>query len=76
MRELVKMAHARIRHDWDQTALMWATQANSARDPKKHPRAFSPGDVHPLRTAKDYQPKPIQADITVLKQLLKMHDGK
>ena len=65
------MADVKRKHDWDQTSMLWATIANTARDPKKQPAAFKPDMVHPYRSEKDYKPKPIKADITVLKALLK-----
>jgi hypothetical protein len=64
------MAVGRMRHDWDQTSLIWATLANTARDPKKQNKPFSPGMVHPLRSEADYKEKPIEADISILKVLL------
>lgn len=70
------MAVGRMRHDWDLTSLMWATIANVNRDPKKQKKPFNPGQVHPLRSEQEYESKPIQADISVLKALLPHGDGK
>jgi len=64
------MWRARETERWDHTSLMWSLHANCNRDPTKQSRSFSPGDIHPFRDAKDYEPKPIKADITVLKKLI------
>lgn len=64
------MSNARRMHDWDQVSLLWAAIANTVRDPKRTPKPFSPGMVHPLRSADEYESKPVKADITVLKMLL------
>lgn len=49
------MAKAVMRLQWDQTSLLWATHANANRDPKQTPKPFTPADVHPLRSSKDYE---------------------
>jgi hypothetical protein len=64
------MNDARRTHDWDQSALIWSAIANTARDPKTQRKPFSPGIVHPYRREKDYEPKPIEASIDVLRMLL------
>lgn len=64
------MAIGKMRHDWDQTSLIWCVLANSTRDPKKQRKPFSPALVHPLRDDKEYEAPPIQADINVLRMLL------
>jgi hypothetical protein len=64
------MAIGKMRHDWDQTSLVWSVMANSMRDPKKQRKPFSPALVHPYRDAKEYEAPPIQADINVLRMLL------
>lgn len=38
------MADFRNREDWERTTNLMAMIANCNRDPKKHPRPFSPGD--------------------------------
>lgn len=65
------MAESRLLHDWDRTALDLATHANIHKNNKRHPGAISPAEFHPMRTAKDYKPEPIEADISVLKMLLR-----
>lgn len=69
------MAKSRMLHDWDQTSIVWSAIANTARNPKKKSKPFLPSDIHPLRTEDDFKPKPVKADITVLKQLLKNQHG-
>ena len=64
------MALGRMRHDWDQTAILWATIANTARDTKKQRKPFSPAMVHPYRDEADYKGEPVETDITILKMLL------
>lgn len=64
------MAVGRLRSEWDQTSLVWSIIANTARDPKKQSKPFSPALVHPFRSEKDYEEQPIQADISALKMLL------
>lgn len=64
------MAEAKRTHDWDQASLLWAAIANTVRDPKTQKKPFSPGLVHPFRKEEDYEPKPIEAGIDVLKMLL------
>lgn len=64
------MADAKGRHDWDMTSLMWATLANTCRDSQRKPSPYLPSDVHPYRDDNDYKPKPVEADISVLKLLL------
>lgn len=59
--------------EWDQTSLIWSVIANTVRDAKKTPKPHCPSIVHPFRDAEAYKSKPIQADITVLKQLLPKH---
>ena len=71
MRQLWWMAEARMLLEWDQSGLIWSAVANTSRDAKKPSKAFTPGDVHPLRNTQDYEPRPIKADITVLKKLLR-----
>lgn len=41
-----------MRHDWDLTSVLWATIANTARDPKRKSTPFLPTDIHPLREEK------------------------
>lgn len=64
------MSEAKRTHDWDQSSLLWAAIANTVRDPSKQKKAFSPGLVHPYRSEEDYEPKPIETGIDVLKMLL------
>lgn len=64
------MALGRMRHNWDQTSLIWSVIANTVRDAKKQKKPFSPGMVHPLREAEEYEEQPVKADISVLKMLL------
>ena len=65
------MADAKGRHDWDAVSLIWATLANTARDPKQRPKPFSPSDVHPYRSAEEYRERPMEApSIEILKALL------
>lgn len=49
------MAKAVLRAQWDQTSLLWATLANANRDPKTQPKPFTPADVHPLRSSREYE---------------------
>lgn len=65
------MAESKLLHDWDRTAMDLATHANIHKDGKRHPSAISPAEFHPMRTAAEYKPEPIQADISVLKKLLR-----
>lgn len=65
------MAESRLMLEWDQSGLIWSAIANTARDAKKRAKPFTPGDVHPLRKPEDYEPKPIQADVHILKRLLR-----
>ncbi len=51
------MARGRATLEWDQTSLLWSLTRNLNRDPKETPKPFLPSDVHPYRTAEDYQPK-------------------
>lgn len=64
------MSEAKRTHDWDQSSLLWAAIANTVRDPRQQKKAFSPGLVHPYRSEADYEPKPIEAGIEVLRMLL------
>lgn len=64
------MADAKRTHDWDQASLLWSAIANTVRDPEKQRKPFSPGLVHPYRSEEDYEPKPIETGIDVLKMLL------
>lgn len=50
--------------DWDRTAQLSAMIANTARDPKKRARPFSPAEFHPLLIARKGRQK---APISVLK---------
>ena len=47
LRELIRMAEARIRQEWNHTSAVLAMLANCHRDPKKS-RTFRPADFHPL----------------------------
>lgn len=76
MSELYDMAVGKMRHEWDQTALLWSVIANTVRDPKKQKKPFSPGLVHPLRDEAEYEAEPVKADISVLRMLLSDGDGK
>jgi hypothetical protein len=49
------MARAVQMVSWDQTSILWSTIANANRDPKVTPRAYSPADIHPFRTAADFK---------------------
>lgn len=64
------MAVGKMRHDWDQTALLWSMIANTVRDAKKQRKPYSPGLVHPFRNEKEYEDQPVEADISVLRMLL------
>ena len=64
------MAVARMRHEWDQTSILWSLIANIVRDPKKQRTPFCPSLIHPLRSADDFKEKPVKSDISVLKKLL------
>ena len=66
------MGRARQNHDWDQTAGLWSQMLNlelATRNPKA--KRVLPDVFHPWRTEKDYKPAVQNADITVLKALLK-----
>lgn len=49
------MARGRAKLEWDQTSLLWALLANTNRDLKEQPEPFLPSQVHPYRTAADYE---------------------
>lgn len=49
------MQRGRAKLEWDQTAILWALHANTNRDPEKKSEPFLPSDIHPYRTAADYQ---------------------
>lgn len=66
------MAEEKAKTQWDHTSLIWATLANSMRDPKKHRQPFSPADVHPFRDRSDYE-RPQEVGIDILKLLLTSH---
>jgi hypothetical protein len=68
------MNEARRTHDWDQSSLVWSAIANTVRDPQKQRKPFSPGLVHPFRTAADYEQKPQQVGIDALKVLLNQNE--
>lgn len=64
------MARSRLSAEWDQTSLLWATIANTARDPKRSPKPFLPQDVHPFAAR-----KPIRARVTNFQQLKGLVDA-
>lgn len=49
LRELVMMAEARLRAEWDRTSHVLALIANCHRDPKRRKRPFSPAEFQPYR---------------------------
>lgn len=49
------MATGAAKLQWDVGAVLWALTANLNRDPKEKPEPFLPSDIHPYRTAADYQ---------------------
>jgi hypothetical protein len=49
------MAEGRLRHAWDQTALLWVALAEPNRDPKQRSKPFTIFDVHPYRTKSESQ---------------------
>jgi hypothetical protein len=49
LRELDWMARAKANYDWDVASVIWATIANTARDPKRKSDPFQPEDIHPFR---------------------------
>lgn len=67
LRELWWMAKSRLSAEWDQTSVLWATIANTARDSKRTPKPFMPADVHPFRQEK---PKAVLPDFNMLKGLV------
>ena len=70
------MSQAKETQAWDRTALLWALLANVNRDPQKQATPFSPGDVHPYRTAEDYKPKQPQiGDLSGLKAMFEVTNG-
>ena len=42
------MARARLRLEWDQTSLLWATILEPHRDQEQRREPFNPAEVHPL----------------------------
>lgn len=49
------MATGAAKLQWDVGAVLWALTANLNRDPKQKPEHFLPSDIHPYRTAAEYQ---------------------
>lgn len=49
------MARGRAKLDWDQTSLLWCLLANVNRNTQEKKEPFLPSDVHPWRTADEYQ---------------------
>lgn len=49
------MAEAKQKHDWQQTSLIAAVIANTARDDKKKHTPFQPADFDPFTRAKTKQ---------------------
>ncbi len=70
LRELVWLAEARQRDQWNHTASVMALIANVNRDPKKG-RLAKPDDFHPLRkhnhSTESSERQPPVADISILK---------
>lgn len=70
LRELVWLAEARQRDQWNHTASVMALIANVNRDPKKG-RPAKPDDFHPLRKhtirTDSTERQPPIADISILK---------
>lgn len=60
------MAEGRRKDAWAHTSALLALIANAHRDPKKT-RPFEPDDFHPYAKRASDGPKPVQADLTVLK---------
>lgn len=52
LRELVWMADARRRDEWQHTSAVLAMLANVHRNPKKKPQPFTPADFNPLAERK------------------------
>lgn len=59
---------------WDRTSILWATLANSNRDPAKHPRPFTPADIHPFRSEAEFKSKEDAApDWNVIAQIKRQY---
>ena len=68
MRELVWMAEARSRAEWDRTAALMALTANIHRDPKKT-RRYKPKDFNPYCEIHDRIVPPSKDAMQILKQV-------
>ncbi len=65
------MAEARLRANWDETAVLWQNTANAIRDPKQRARPYMPWDIHPFRTPDDYkQQQPQHGDLSGLRRII------